>query len=396
MTWRRVSLNPESFQESSSGRLLQVGKGEEGYWSFIPNPLPPSLPFTSEMVCNLSNADRALGELEGLGRTLPALFIDPFIRREAVLSSRIEGTQADIKDLYAYEAGQKLLYTGLKPTPPELDVKEVKNYVRALEFGLERQKTLPVCLRLIREIHEILMEGVRGERATPGEFRRSQNWIGLPGSTLNDAIYVPPPTPEMNEALDAFEKYLHSDNLFPPLVRLALIHYQFEAIHPFLDGNGRVGRLLLSILLANWKLLQNPLLYLSVYFEKHRKQYSEKLLSVSKYGTWHDWVIFVLQGIEEQARDACDRAKKLQDIQKDWYQRLKKLKYSGLVFQVADTLFAEPFLTIPRVQKLLELKNYRTAKLCVEKLVKAEILSQPAGTYRKIYLPMDLFDLLGI
>jgi Fic family protein len=341
------------------------------------------------MVCTLSNADRALGELAGLGRTLPALLISPFIRREAVLSSRIEGTQADIKDLYAYEAGQKLLYTGLKPTSSESDVKEVKNYVQALEFGLERQKTLPVCLRLIREVHEILLEGVRGERATPGEFRRSQNWIGLPGSTIKDATFVPPPAPEMNEALAAFEKYLHSDNLFPPLVRLALIHYQFEAIHPFLDGNGRVGRLLLSILLANWNLLPIPLLYLSGFFDKHRKQYSELLLSVSQYGTWQDWVIFVLQGIEEQARDACVRAKQLQDIQKDWYQRLKKLNYSGLEFKLADTLFTNLFLTIPRAQRLLELKNYRTAKLCVEKLVKAGILAQPVGNYGKSYLAED-------
>jgi Fic family protein len=389
-------LNPESFQESSSGRLLQVGKGEEAYWSFIPNPLPPFLHLTSEEVWALSNADRALGELAGLGRTLPALFIDPFISQEAVLSSRIEGTQADIKDLYAYKAGQKLLYTGLKPTSSESDVKEVNNYVRALEFGLERQKTLPVCLRLIKEVHEILLEGVRGERATPGEFRRSQNWIGLPGSTIKDAIFIPPPIPEMNEALDAFEKYLHSDNLFPPLVRLALIHYQFEAIHPFLDGNGRVGRLLLSILSANWNLLPTPLLYLSAFFEKHRKQYSELLLSVSKNGTWHDWVIFFLQGIEEQARDACVRAKKLQDIQKDWYQRLKKLEYSGAELKLADTLFTDPILTIPRAQKLLELKNYRTAKSCVEKLVKAGILMQPVGKYGKTYIAKDFFDLMGI
>jgi Fic family protein len=386
-------LNPESFQESPSGHLLQVGKGEQAYWAFIPNPLPPSLHLTSEMVCALSNADRALGELAGLGRTLPALFINPFIRREAVLSSRIEGTLADIKDLYAYEAGQKLLYTGLKPTPPESDVKEVKNYVRALEFGLERQKTLPVCLRLIREVHGKLLEGVRGERATPGEFRRSQNWIGLPGSTIKDAIFVPPPIPEMNETLDAFEKYLHSDNLFPPLVRLALIHYQFEAIHPFRDRNGRVGRLLLSILLAKWNLLPIPLLYLSAFFEKHRKQYSELLLSVSQYGTWHDWVIFVLQGIEEQARDACVRAKELQDIQKDWYQRLKKLEYSGAELKLADTLFTDPFLTIRRAQDLLELKNYRTAKSRVEKLVKAGILMQPVGKYGKYYLPKNFFDL---
>ena len=385
-------MNPESFQESSSGRLLQVGKGEKAYWSFIPNPLPPSLHLTSEMVCALSNADRALGELAGLGRTLPALLIDPFISREAVLSSRIEGTQANIIDLYAYKAGQKHLYTGLKSSSSESDAKEVNNYVRALEFGLQQQEKLPVCLRLIRELHAKLTEGVRGEKATPGEFRRSQNWIGLPGSTIKDAIFVPPPPPEMNEALDFFEKYLRNNNLFPPLIRLALIHYQFEAIHPFLDGNGRVGRLLLSILLANWNLLPIPLLYLSAFFEKHRKQYSELLLSVSKHGAWNDWVKFVLQGIEEQARDACVRAKNLQDIQKDWYQRLKKLNYSGLVFKLADTLFTDPFVTIPGAKKLLELKNYRTAKLCVEKLVKAGILTQAVRKYGKYYLPKNLFD----
>ena len=389
-------MNPEDFQKSSSGRILQVGKGEEAYWSFIPNPLPPAIHLNSEMVCTLSNADRALGELAGLGRTLPVLFTDPFIRREAVLSSRIEGTQADIVDLYAYEAGQKLLFTGLKSTSPESDVKEVKNYVRALEFGLERQKTLPVSLRLIREVHEILLEGVRGERATPGEFRRSQNWIGLPRSTIKDATFVPPPTPEMNEALDAFEKYLHSDNLFPPLVRLAFIHYQFEAIHPFLDGNGRIGRLLVSILLVSWNLLPTPLLYLSAFFEKHREQYYKLLLSISRYGAWHDWVLFVLQGIEEQARDACARAKQLQDIQKDWYQRLKKLEYSGAELKLADTLFTDPFLTIPRAKKLLELKSYHTAKSCVEKLVKAGILMQPVGKYGKIYLAKDFLDLMGI
>jgi len=375
---------------------MQVGKGAKAYWSFLPNPLPPAIHLDSETICTLSNADRALGELAGLGRTLPVLFIDSFIRREAVLSSRIEGTQADIIDLYAYEAGQKLLFTGLKSIPPESDVKEVKNYVRAMEFGLERQKTLPVSLRLIREIHEKLLEGVRGEKATPGEFRRSQNWIGLPGSTIKDATFVPPPPPEMNEALDAFEKYLHRDNLFPPLVKLAFIHYQFEAIHPFLDGNGRVGRLIVSMLLVSWNLLPTPLLYLSAFFEKNREQYYSLLLSISRDGAWHDWVLFFLKGIEEQARDACVRAKQLQDIQKDWYQRLKKLEYSGAELKLADSLFTEPFLTIPRAQKLLELKNYRTAKSCVEKLVKAGILRQPVGKYGKTYIPNELFDIMGI
>jgi Fic family protein len=213
-----------------------------------------------DLVRTLSDADRALGELAGLGRTMPNphLLIAPFIRREAVLSSRIEGNQADITDLYAYEAGQLPLFTEVKPVPPEADVKEVGNYVTAMEYGLNRLHTLPVSLRLIRKLHERLTEGVRGERATPGEFRRSQNWIGSPGCTLNDSEFTPPPVPEMHDALDAFEKYLHTENAYHPLLRLAFIHHQFEAIHPFLDGNGRIGRLLISLLLVNWDLLPLP------------------------------------------------------------------------------------------------------------------------------------------
>ena len=252
----------------------------------MPHPLPPELPFDAGLVNTLSDADRALGELAGLGRTLPnpQLLIAPFIRREAVLSSRIEGTQTDLTDLYAYEAGQLPLFAGLKMVPPESDVKEVTNYVRAMEYGLERLQTLPVSLRLIRELHGILMEGVRGDRATPGEFRRSQNWIGRPGCTLNEAEFVPPPVPEMHEALDAFEKYLHAGNTYPPLVRLAFIHYQFETIHPFLDGNGRIGRLLVTLLLVTWNLLPLPLLYLSAFFEQHRQAYYDLLRVVSEKG----------------------------------------------------------------------------------------------------------------
>jgi Fic family protein len=201
-----------------------------------------------------------------------------------VLSSRIEGTQANITDLYAYEASQ-LPLPGLEPAPPESDVREVLNYVRALEYGLERLNTLPVSLRLIRELHERLMTGVRGEHAAPGEFRRTQNWIGPGNRTLNEAPFVPPPVPQMHECLDSLEKYLHSDDVYPPLVRLALFHYQFEAIHPFLDGNGRIGRLLLSLLLIEWKLLPLPLLYLSVYFHRYRQEYYDLLITVSERET---------------------------------------------------------------------------------------------------------------
>jgi Fic family protein len=233
-------LQPIDFHRDAPGRLLNT---PQGYTAFVPNPLPPAIELKQHLA-DLSRADRLVGELRGVARNLPNphLLIGPFMRREAVLSSRIEGTQASLSDLFFFEAsgGQNAEIA---------DVREVANYVRALEFGLKRMEKLPLSLRLIREMHAELMHGVRGEHMTPGEFRRSQNWIGPPGCTLTEAVFVPPPVEEMVTALDAFEKYLHADSTLPPLVRLALIHYQFEAIHPFLDGNGRIGRLLITLLL---------------------------------------------------------------------------------------------------------------------------------------------------
>jgi len=390
-------MNPELFKKSPSGRLLKVGQGEAAYWAFVPHPLPPALPAEKEIFRILSGADRALGELAGLGRAMPNphLLIGPFMRREAVLSSRIEGTQADVTDLYAYEAKQ-LSLTGLKASPPESDVREVLNYVRAMEYGLKRLDTLPVSLRLIRELHEHLMEGARGERATPGEFRRSQNWIGRPGCTLNDADFVPPPVNEMLESLDSLEKYLHSKNDDPPLVRLAFIHYQFEAIHPFLDGNGRIGRLLVSLLLVNWNLLPLPLLYLSAFFEKYRSQYYELLMQVSENGAWHEWVIFFLRGVEEQARDAIVRAKRLQDLQIEWKERLSQARASALVLRLADSLFVSPLITIPEAQRILGVKQYHTARKSIEKLVSVGILKQVGeSSYGKTFMAEEILHTIG-
>jgi Fic family protein len=369
-------MNLAHFQNNPSGRVLQFGQGQAAYHAFVPNPLPPTLQLDTELFRILSDADRALGELAGLGRTMlnPKLLIGPFMRREAVLSSRIEGTQADIADLYAYEAGQ-LSIPGLKTPPPESDVREVQNYLRAMEYGLERVKTLPISLRLIRELHAKLMEGVRGEKATPGEFRRSQNWIGRPGSTLSDAEFVPPPVNEMHEALNALEKYLHIENEYPPLVRLTLIHYQFETIHPFLDGNGRAGRLLISLLLVHWNLLSLPLLYVSAFFERHRQDYYNLLLAVSERGAWREWLLYFLRGVAEQSRDAIARAKRLQDLQLEWKRRLSHARASALLPRLADCLFESPILTIPHAQKLLSV-TYHSAPLNVEKLVKADILQK--------------------
>jgi len=388
-------MNPERFSKSIAGRLIRIGQGETAYWAFVPHPLPPDLPSDWELARNLSQADRALSELAGVGRTManPHLLIGPFVRREAVLSSRIEGTQANLSDLYAYEAGQ-LPMPGMETSPPEADVREVLNYVRALEYGLERLAALPVSLRLIRELHAQLMAGVRGEHATPGEFRRSQNWIGPPQCTLNEASFVPPPVPQMHKALDALEKYLHGDDVYPPLVRLALVHYQFEAIHPFVDGNGRIGRLLLSLLLIEWKLLPLPLLYLSAYFHRRRQDYYDLLLGVSERGDWRDWTLFFLRGIAEQAQDAIVRATQLQDLRAEWHKRLTQARTSALALRLADALFAAPIITIPEAQRLLQVA-YHSAQNNVEKLVKANIL-QPVGdvSYGKTYIATEIMGII--
>ena len=389
-------MNPGQSSDSS-GRLLRVGSGVAAYLAFVPNPLPPPLAPDAELTRVLADASYALGELAALGRMMPNphLLINPFVRREAVLSSRIEGTRASIADVYAYEAGQ-LRLPGLDQGASESDIREVANYVGALEFGLERLDTLPVSLRLIRELHERLMRGVRGEQMTPGEFRRSQNWIGQPGCTLNDATYVPPPVPEMLEALDAFEKYLHADDSEnSSLVRLAMIHYQFEAIHPFLDGNGRIGRLLISLLLVNWNLLSLPLLYLSAYFERDRAGYYERLLAVSQSGAWRDWVVFFLRGVAEQSRDAASRAKRLQDLQTEWRARLTQQRLSARAIGLTDKLFDTPVLTIPRAQQLLKI-TYHAAQSNVERLVAAGILRQVGeGSYGKMFLAEEILRIVS-
>ncbi len=384
-----MPMDPGHFVSDAAGRLVRVGSGEGTYWAFVPHPLPPDLSFDGELIWHLSAADRALGELAGVGRTLPNphLLVAPFLRREAVLSSRIEGTQADLADLYAYEAGQ-LSIPGLPAPAP--DVREVHNYVRALEYGLRRLETLPVSLRLIRELHERLMEGVRGGQADPGAFRRSQNWIGRPGSSLADAEFVPPPPGEMEAALDAFERYLHAGNDHPPLVRLALVHYQFEAIHPFLDGNGRIGRLLISLLLVHWNLLPHPLLYLSAYFDRHRGAYYDHLLAVSQRGAWREWILFFLRGVAEQAQDAVARVRRLQELQDRWRRTLTQVRSSALHLSVADSLFTVPILTIPQVQQRLGV-TYHTARRCVERLAEAGILRQMGDwSYGKVFFAPEI------
>ena len=381
-------MNPSLFKDAASGKLVKVSQGDAAFHAFVPAPLPPEFALDAPLVRTLSEADRAIGELAGVGRTIGniRLFINPFVRQEAVLSSRIEGTRTDLAGLYEFEAGQR---------PGDADAQEVFNYVKALEFGLERLQTLPVSLRLIREVHGKLMEGVRGGQATPGEFRRSQNWIGGPGDTPANARYVPPPVAEMLETLDHLEKYLHAPADLPPLVRLALIHYQFEAIHPFLDGNGRVGRLLMTLLLVSWEVLPHPLLNLSVYLEERRTEYYDHLMAVSAAGAWGAWLEFFLRGVAVQAQDAVLRARRLQDLRTGWLDALQAHRASATSVRLMEALFDHPVLTIPAAQQLLGV-GYPAAKANVDKLVDAGILA-PTGEerYRKAFVAQDLMRIVA-
>ncbi|MFQ5923095.1 MAG: Fic family protein [Anaerolineales bacterium] len=379
-------MNAEDFKDSQTG---SVQKTPKGYWAFIPNPLPTSLRIGPDLVQALSMADRSVGELAGIGRTIPNphLLIVPFIRREAVLSSRIEGTLASLSDLYAYEAQQ----LELLERPP--DVKEVHNYVVALEYGTERLRTLPPSLRFIRELHAKLMAGVRGEHGTPGEFRRSQNWIGPPGSTLEDATFVPPPIEEMGEALAELEEYLHTSPELPPLVRLALIHYQFEAIHPFLDGNGRVGRLLIALMLRAWGILPEHLLYLSAYFVAHRQQYYDLLLSLSQRGKWDEWLRFFLDGIHIQARDSITRANRLVLLRRDFRERTEGHGAARL-FQVIEHLFERPIVSVNQLAQSLDM-NYQMANRYIQRLEDLGILSEVTGQSRnRLFAASEILKVL--
>lgn len=370
-------MQESDFTENKPGRLVRT---LSGHWAFAPNVLPPALRLNWSLVHLLSKADRALGELAGLGRTLPNpyLLIRPFIRREAVLSSKIEGTQASLSDLVLFEISRG---TPSRSQSLPDDVREVSNYVTALETGLDRVNQLPLSLRLLRELHNLLMAGVRGGQFTPGEFRRVQNWIGPPESPIENASYVPPPVDEMNAALHAFEAFLHSKQEIPPLIRLALVHYQFEAIHPFLDRNGRIGRLLLSLTLCLEKLLPHPLLYLSAYFEKHRTQYYQRLLDVSQKGKWEEWIAFFLDGVAEQSLDAIWRAGELLRLRVKFRNTLPSARASTLLLRMVDDLFDYPAVTIQHTAKHLEI-TARAAGLNIAKLQNAGILEETTGRER--------------
>lgn len=389
-------MDPERYRHTTAGRLIRTQQADVEYWAFVPNPLPPELDWSNRSLrLTLSQADHALGELAGLGRTLPNphLLISPFIRREAVLSSRIEGTRTSLGDLYAYEKGQRPP-PGERQPPSEADTQEVANYVRTLEFGLEQiERDQPISRWLIRGLHVHLMAGVRGARHRPGEFRELQNFIG-PDNNLLHAKYIPPPPLQMQQCMADLEAYIAADPEEAALVRLAFIHYQFEAIHPFEDGNGRIGRLLLSLLLISWDLLPLPLLYLSAYFEHYREDYYARLRAVSERGDWSGWVIFFLNGVADQARDAVVRARRLQDLRESWRERLTQIKAPTNTINLAENLFLNPFTTAPQAEEFLKV-TYRTANATISRLEEAGIVQQvPESSHPRQYVAGEILDIL--
>jgi Fic family protein len=360
-------MQAADYQASEAGQVVRTA---EGHAAFVPAPLPPPLVFDAPLVLALSRADAALSELSGLGRQLPNphLLIAPYLRREAVLSSRIEGTQASLADVLAEEAGQP-------PNAPADDVLEVRNYVSALEYGIQRLDTLPLSLRLVRELHGELLDGVRGGSATPGEFRRSQNWIGPPGSTLATASYVPPPPQEMARALVEWERFLHRREELPDLVQCALMHEHFEAIHPFLDGNGRVGRLLITLFLIERGRLSQPLLYLSEYIERERRDYYACLQRIRTHGDWVGWLHYFLAGVRWSARRAARQARELMDLREAMR---RSVSDSPKALALVDELFANPHINAARVKALLGVSD-PTARAALAELERAGLIHETSG-----------------
>ena len=378
-----------SGNSSRAGRYI---KQPAGYRAFIPCPLPPDPPveISGKLQVALSQADRALGRLDGSIQTLPHpdLFVYMYVRKEAVLSSQIEGTQSSLQDVIAAEA--KIL----APDRPQ-DVDEVVNYVRAMKHGLARLGELPVSVRLIREIHAELLQGVRGAHLTPGEIRTSQNWIGPSGCTLNEASFVPPPPHEVAQHLSELERFLHTDTHLPLLIKIGLAHVQFETIHPFLDGNGRVGRLLITFLLCERQVLLKPVLYLSYFFKRHRQQYYEHLQAVRDTGAWEEWLQFFLRGVIEVSGQATETARRILSLREQHRlaitEKLGRAAAKG--YRVLEHLYQHPIVSVNEVQTLIG-TTYPAANDLVARLVECGILTEITGQQRnRRYMYQSYIDL---
>lgn len=359
---------------------MQPVPSGEGYRAFIPATLPlvPKVSLDDQLLVLLSQADRVLGRLDGSIETLPHpdLFVMMYVRKEAVLSSQIEGTQSSLQDVLTAEAQV------LSADRPK-DVEEVVNYVAAMNHGLARLEKLPVSVRLIREIHAKLLENVRGSHLTPGELRTSQNWIGPAGCTLAEAVFVPPPPHEVGRCLSDLEKFVHADSQLPLLVKIGLMHAQFETIHPFLDGNGRVGRLLITFLLCEREVLKQPVLYLSHYFKKYRQEYYEALQAVRDDGAWEAWLKFFLRGVIEVSKQAAETARRVLRLREEHRQtiteQLSRSASNG--HRLLDYLYKQPIVSVKQAESITG-ASYRAANDLVMRMVELNILHEITGQAR--------------
>lgn len=350
--------------------------GDLSYKAFIPKPLPPEPPvmFDSELTKLLSEADQAVGRLDGIIKNIPNpdLFVLMYTKKEAVLSSQIEGTQASLSDILEKEED-------ILSDEKDDDVRVTLNYIEAAKYGLERIKELPLSLRLIREMHQRLLTNVRGHYAEPGEFRKTQNWVGPGGCTLKDATYVPPPVHEMNEALGQWEKYLHSRSRkkYPILIDCGLIHSQFETIHPFSDGNGRIGRLLITLLLCLNGIISGPVLYLSYHFKKNRREYYDKLNDVRDSGNWENWLKFFLKGVSVASDNAVELSNRIMQLKKKNEELVRKnmRRFSGKTLDALNTIYIHPVFTINKVKET-ERVSYNTAKAIIKTFKNLNIIEE--------------------
>jgi Fic family protein len=381
---------------SRNGRLVRAWEGD-GICAFVPNRLPAKVDFLGDIRDESEKAMFCLGKLSAIIPNLPnpELLTEPFMRREAVLSSKIEGTKTGVGQLYLFETEEK---SGNKRQDDDLgDAREVLNYVMALQHGLEQLREIPVCNRLMRDMHRILMDRVaddRGLHKSPGEFRNQQVYIGK-DSDIRNARYVPPPSTEVPALMADLEQYINDcQKELPTLVKIALVHYQFEAIHPFSDGNGRLGRVLISLLLSSLNIIDQPLLYLSAFFERNQNEYVQNLWHVSRYGAWYKWVKFFLQGVIEESNDVIARAKRLMLLRESYRQSLQASRHGSSSLGLIDFLFHWPIVSVPDVAKKLDM-SYPGAQKIVEKLAGSDILEEVTGRRRnRLYIAKEIIKIL--
>jgi Fic family protein len=378
-------VDPNSFGSDRFGRVVRINPGRSEFWAFLPTALPTELDLERSTVALVSRADLALGRLAGAGRVLPNphLLMRSYLTQEALASSRIEGTQASLSDVLAVDGRSDVAGP----------LREVLNYLAALDYGLDRLKELPVSMRLLKEMHAVLMRGVRGSERSPGELRRSQVWIGSINNGPGDALFVPPPALEMGDALTTFERRIHAATDIPALIDIALLHYQFETIHPFLDGNGRLGRLLITLLLVERGLLPQPLLFLSHYFERRRNDYYDRLQAVREQGQLTEWLNYFLIGVEQLSVQALEQAEGLIDLRDQYRSRLAGDRSRAL--ELVDYLFERPVLTVRHVTERVDCSG-QSALNHLRRLESLGIVREvaPANRRAKKWIATELLAIL--